>query len=129
MEKPITIEIQENNIVKISINGDLLDQQAEALSKSLEEAEQIIISTFNNLQKKLIVLVDLNNFSGRYVVASLIKMVEFSNATKQYIEKTAVYGSSDKERMAAEMVAALSERNDLKTFTTKEEALEWSTAS
>ena len=129
MEKPMTVEVSKNNIVKIAINGDLLGGQIEALSNAIEEATQVITATFANLQNKLKVLVDLNNFSGRYVLDSLVKIVGFSNATKHCIEKTAVFGNADESNMAAEMVAALSGRSDLKTFATKEEALEWLAAS
>jgi len=125
MQKPVTLEVSEDNIIKLSINGDLLDQQIDDLSNSLQEATEIINNTFSSLQKKLKILVDLNNFSGRYTVKPLVKMVEFSNTTKKFVEKTAICSSSDKDKMAAEMVAALSGRSDFKTFNTKEEALEW----
>ncbi len=129
MKKTFTTEVSESRVVEISINGDLLELQIEELSQSLQEATEVIQSAFINFQEKLNILVDLSNFSGNYVVESLVLMVKFSSETKQYVKKTAIYGASDKDKMAVEMISALSDRSDLKTFTTKEEALEWLKAS
>ena len=92
---------------------------------SIQEVIKIIVKTHNSLGHKLKVVVDTNHFTGRYTADALFQMVYFSNATKQYIEKTAVYEDSDNKKMAAEIVAAFSERNDIKTFSTKQDAVEW----
>ena len=125
MKKTIQTSIDENNIVHFSIEGDLLDDNLKNLANGLTEAAEFISNIHKTHQKKVKVLVDLNNFSGKYVIKALNQMVDFSIKINSHIEKSAVFGGSDKERMVAEVVASLSHRNNIKVFNNKEEALEW----
>ncbi len=123
---PIEIKVNDNNIVNIAIIGDLLDDKIEKLTSSLYEATQIIRDIYSNTHKRVKVMIDLSNFNGKYTVKSFNAWVNFADNTKQYAEKSAVFGGSNIEKMAAEMVITVAGRTDsIKIFRTKEEALVW----
>ncbi len=126
MAQSIETTVDENNMITISITGDLSEDKMESLVASLGESVQVIVDAFNAAgQKKVKVLVDLSQFSGKYVIKSFTEMVNFAIKTNPYVEKSAVFGGADKEKMAAEMVIALSHRDNIKVFDTKEQAIAW----
>jgi len=52
-------------------------------------------------------------------------MVELARGDKELVEKTAVFGGSDKVRIIGETIVVLSSRTNIKFFETKPEALSW----
>ncbi|OGZ70030.1 MAG: hypothetical protein A3F47_01575 [Candidatus Staskawiczbacteria bacterium RIFCSPHIGHO2_12_FULL_38_11] len=126
MTQSIETKIDENNIITVAIIGDLLEDKMDNIVSSLKDSVKIITDAYDNAgQKKVKVLVDLSNFDGKYAIKSFTHMVNYAIQTDQYVEKSAVFGGNDKEKMAAEMVIALSHRDNIKIFDTKEEAMEW----
>ncbi len=124
--KPITVEVDGDNIVHLALVGDLLEDKTDALVSGLTQAVAIISQLHDVQQKKVDVLTDMSQFDGQYSIKAFTAMVGFVNDTKPYVGKSAVFGGSDKGKMAAEMVIALAHRdNTIKVFPSKEEALAW----
>lgn len=71
MDKSIETSVGQGNVIHISIVGDLLEDTMDSLVASLGESVQVIIDAYNTAgQKKVKVLVDLSQFSGKYVIKS-----------------------------------------------------------
>ena len=75
--------------------------------------------------KTVKVIIDLSSFTGKYAMKCFMEMLKFANSTKDYVEKTAVFGGSYQGKMIVEIIGAIALHENVKFFETKEEAMEW----
>lgn len=126
MEKSLTTTIAPDGVcITLTFRGDLADTQIEGFKKDLDEAAQTIAAQFQKRGRKLLVLLDMTDFTGNYIEESLAALVQFAEHNADYVEKTASFGGSDKVKMAGEVAIVLSHRDNIKICDTQEEAMKW----
>ena len=126
MEHTLTATLEPyQKYITLKFNGDISADKLEGFKKDLEYAEKLITENYKEKHQKLHILLDMANFSGTYNVESLNALVEFAKQNKPYVEKTASFGGSIKVKMAGEIAIALSDRDNIKMFNTKIDAIEW----
>ena len=76
-------------------------------------------------KRKVRILLDLQEFSGKYCGEAVDVLAHFAKDNKEYVEKTASFGGSANTRSVGEMITLLSERENIEVFETEKEALEW----
>lgn len=119
-----TIHADEGYIL-MKFSGDLSEDTVEDFKKGLAEASSIIVDCYHKENKKVHILLDMNDFTGKYSVASLTALTDFAKKNKPFVDKTASFGGSDTVKMAGEIVITLSGRDNIKIFDTQEEAKGW----
>jgi len=125
MESPLTIAVDTEGTLTLTFMGDLSGESVEALKKTVASGSELVQTEYNTQGRQLKALIDLTRFTGKYDSKAVEVIAEFARSNKIYIEKTGGFGGSDKARMAGEMVAALAERDNIRFFKTKEEAVAW----
>lgn len=105
--------------------GDLSEDNMNDFEKGLGEASAVIVDCYHKENKKVHILLDMTEFSGKYNVASLTALTEFAKKNKPFVDKTASFGGSDTVKMAGEIVITLSGRDNIKIFNSEEEAKQW----
>jgi hypothetical protein len=125
MNLPIQILIDENGFVVMSFYGDLTDEMMPAFKSALAVSSMSIIHHSTTSGKKIKVLLNMRNFSGKYSVEALDTLANFAKNNVEYIDKTASFGGSESVRMTGEIVSHMAHRDNIKVFATKEEAVAW----
>lgn len=124
MIEPITSAIEAKKII-FKISGSLTKNRLDALKHNIEESEKLIKNTSKKNDKKINILLDITEFDGTYDVEAMEMMAAFAKHNAQFIEKTAVFGGSNKTITIGKITIALAGRENFKFFTTKEEAEKW----
>ena len=122
MKHSLVATIQPNDIVTLSIAGDLTQERLPALEGDIETAKKVIEDAAKE-KDKINILFDMTEFTGMYDAKAIEMMTDFAKHNAQYTEKSAGFGGSDKNALAAEAVAAMAERENIRIFPTKEQAL------
>ena len=125
VKTPTEFGVDENNFVNLAIVGDLSEDKLEALSISMYEFRKLVENMHGKMGRKVKILVDLTRFSGKYAVKSFSELVNSAKLSKPHIEKSALFGGSFQVKLTVEAVIALSQRENMKIFETKQQALEW----
>lgn len=111
--------------ILFQFKGDLVQHKVEGFKEDILVASKLITDKFKKDGKKVRVLLDMTEFTGNYSLDSLTALVEFAKNDKLFVEKTASFGGSDKVKIAGEIAITLSNRDNVKMFDTKEEAIAW----
>lgn len=107
------------------VHGALSDDRLVAFKESLAKAEATIKTEHAKSGKKVRILIDMSGFTDVYDVSCMEAFSEFARRVAGRVEKTAGYGGSLKARAAGDIVVALAFRDNIKFFSTKEEAEAW----
>ncbi len=121
---PLTTEIHPDGYMVMTLSGDLSNERIETLHANVHTAVQMS-KVYAETKGKPNILFDMSTFTGDYSVSALQVMVKFAEDTRPYARKVACFGGPDIGRIAGEMVVALSGRDNIQFFKTKEEALPW----
>lgn len=121
---PLTISEADGRII-LKISGALSKERLASLKESVANAEKLIEDTFNESGNMVDVLLDLQEFSGDYDMSALEVMTSLARSDAGFVRKTAGYGAPEKGTIAGEITVALADRENIKFFPSKDEALEW----
>ncbi len=125
IQKPLTISINDAGLVTMFFMGDITHDVMEEYKKELDRGIQLIEQYYQAHTRKVRVVLDIQNFTGNYSLDALNALVSFAKKNTPYVDRTASFGGSDKVKMAGEVAIALSMRDNIKIFDTKEEAMTW----
>jgi hypothetical protein len=121
--KPIQTDVLPNGIVSLKLTGDLTNAYAVDIQASLNEAAQGIEQLFTMTKSKLLVLLDLSDFTGVYDQEVMAKFSEFAKMTRDKIKWVSAFGGNDKANLAASAVVILDGHDNMDTYPTREEAM------
>ena len=121
---PLTTEIHPDGYMVMTLSGNLSSDVLETLQANVHTATQMS-KVYAESKGKPNILFDMTKFSGEYSVRALQEMVKFAEDTRPYARKVACFGGPAIGQVAGEMVVALSGRDNIQFFKTKEEALSW----
>jgi ribosomal protein S13 len=126
MDQPLKISIDENtHRVTLQIIGDLSKERLSSLAYAAESAQKQIEELSVKTGEKIKILIDMTEFSGIYDVDAVPLMTQFAKHNANFVKKTAGFGSAEKGTISGEIVSALAERENIRFFQTKEEAIAW----
>ena len=125
MQQPILVTADPNDLIRITIAGDLLDADIPFFKTGLQIGKAVIQTIFQKTGKKVKIILDVSKFTGNYTAEAVQMITKFAVDNREYVEATASFGGSDKVRAAGEIVTALSGRENIKIFATEKEALVW----
>lgn len=121
---PLTFSIFAPAKIDIFLNGDFKKEILPELEKDIAEIHALFEQE-SHQNGTLTVLVDMNNFSGEYDIECFNAMAAFMNANRHLVTRSAVFGNTGKSDLATEIVTLFTGRDNVKTFNTRQEAVEW----
>ena len=125
MDEPLEVSVGSDNLVLLTIAGSLTHEQLPALAAGIEKAAETVKETSLKLGRKVKVLIDITGFDGVYDVAAIEAMALLAKKDADYVERTASFGGADAAKIPGEVAAHLARRDNIRTFSTKEEAVTW----
>lgn len=125
LQKPLIISIDNAGLVTMFFTGDITHDVMDDYKSELEKGAKLIEEYYQAHTRKVRVILDIRNFTGNYSLEALNALVGFARKNTPYVDRTASFGGSDKVKMAGEVAIALSMRDNIKIFDTKEEAMTW----
>lgn len=125
MEKTLTAYFEGESLLVLKIDGELGEEEVREMPAKIASIQEMIVRAHSRSGHKISALVDISTFSGEYVAGAIEQMVKLAMHNKPFMERTAIFGGSEKAVMAGEAVVALSERDNFKFFSTESEAREW----
>ncbi len=124
-ENALSVEEGPDGFATTFIRGDLTQERIPALKEDVERAHAVLQEGSRKAGHPLRTLTDLTGFSGAYVPEAIMVLAAYQKENAPYIEKSAIFGGSSNTNFAAEIVSAISQRENIALFNTKEEALAW----
>lgn len=119
----LDVSVGAGDIVHMTIGGNV---DAGAMAK-LTEWTQKVKETIKDLYSKkgpVLCLVDITDMQT-YHADVLTALAGLMKDNEPYVLRTATFGGNSTITMAEDIIIALSGRNNLKAFNSKEKALEW----
>lgn len=123
--KPLIITIDTTGLVTMTFTGDITHDVIDEYKQELEKGIALIQEYYQAHTRKVRVILDIEHFTGNYNLDALNALVSFAKRNTPFVDRTASFGGSDKVKMAGEVAIALSMRDNIKIFNTKEEAMKW----
>lgn len=117
------VEVDENNIIHLKL-GDLISKDFTVLRIWTNKVKRTVITLYNKTDKKVRTLVDITDIK-KYDAEAYLILSKLMQDNEQYTSKTATFGGDEYIIAAQDILLALSGRNNLKNFKTKEEAINW----
>jgi hypothetical protein len=124
-DHPLTCAIGDDGLVHIAIIGDLSEDRLPTLREDADRANALIRQESERQARKLRALVDMSAFTGSYVPEAITAFAAFEKKNAPYLERTAGFGGAERQRLAADIVTALSTRDNISFFDTEDEARVW----
>jgi len=121
--RPLTISLTREGILFIIIQGELTKERLPLLKEDIEKAKAFIREESQQALRPLPVLIDLTNLSSVYEPEAMLVLADFEKADRPYVQRTICFGASAKIKLAGEIISALSNRENISFFDTKEEAV------
>lgn len=119
----LQVSLWRNNVFLITIGGSVTDDSLPVLREEVVRASEFIRTESEKALRPFFALVDLTTLSPDYAAEAILLLVEFEKNNRPYIKKTACWGATAKIRFAAEIVSALSNRDNISFFPTKDKAV------
>lgn len=123
-QNPLEVSKFDNKKINLKVQGDIQNDLLEPLKAKILEAERMI-KEIALVEKRAHILVDATEFTGVYDPECFMVFAEFLKSNREYVLKTAIFGGPKNMPLIIEALAAFGDRENLKTFLTKEEAIEW----
>ncbi|HVB19763.1 MAG TPA: hypothetical protein VNF51_00530 [Candidatus Paceibacterota bacterium] len=120
---PLTASVLQDDIVLIIIQGNVTEDRLPLLREDIEKGTALLQEESQRVLHPLRVLVDLSNLNDTYSPEALLLLADFEKKNRSYVERTICFGADIKIRFAGEIISALSNRENISFFDTKEEAL------
>lgn len=109
----------------MKITGPLSAERVEALKEAVAAGRAAISDAAQKAGGKIDILLDMTDFDGTYDVGAMDVMSEFAKQNRPFIRKTAGFGKEKLVAVLGDIVAALADRENIKFFGTKEDAVAW----
>lgn len=119
----LEVEVGAGNIVHMTIGGDVSAEQMSKLTEWTQKVKDVIQSTYKG-HGPVLCLVDITGLLN-YHADVLTTLAGLMKDNEPYVLRTATFGGNSAITMAEDIVIALSGRNNLKAFDSKEKALDW----
>lgn len=123
-EAELQISVGAQDIVHITIAGDLIAPNLSKFTEWMFRVRQTIEDLFRKKNKRVLCLVDISELK-KYDSEVLVELAALMKDNEPFVERTATFGGSSYMIMAEDVVVALSGRKNLKGFETKEKAMSW----
>ncbi len=119
----LEVSVGAGDIVHMTIGGDV---SAEEMAKLTEWAQKVkeTIKDLHSKKGPVLCLVDITNMKA-YHADVLTTLATLMKDNEPYVLRTATFGGNSTITMAEDVVIALSGRNNLRAFNSKEKALHW----
>ena len=122
----IQVSSEKEGILLLTFVGEINDTtDINVLRSDVNTVSTAIKNLHKEQSKKIKVLIDIVSFKAQYVSEAVDVLVELARGDKELVEKTAVFGVSDKVRIIGETIVVLPGRTNIKFFETKPEAIAW----
>ena len=128
MQEHFITSVDENNIVHMSLKGTIKNDALPELKVWVEKTAAIIKEVHEKTGTKVKALMDLSTLSNEYDGEGISVLAGFAKTNEPHIYKTALFGASWGIKFAANIVIALSGRENIKMFNIEEEAMKWLTS-
>jgi hypothetical protein len=125
MKQPVAIITGPDGLIRFIFSGNLLQEDLSFFKSGLDIGKTVIVNAFKQSGKKVKIILDMTNFSGKYVSDAIELLADFAKHNVDYVEKTASFGGSDSVKAAGEIVTAIAHRDNIQIFKTEAEALTW----
>lgn len=125
MTDPLTFTVGDDYLL-FTLSGELNAEALPKLKENIEAWKKTLLKESEEGKKKVRVLADASGVTEHYHSGALTEITTLTKWSKQYIEKTAVYGLPEILRVSGAMIKLLGNRqDDMEFFTSKEEAVKW----
>ena len=126
--KSLEVFIQPNYLVLKLSGKPSLDDLA-SMKASVMEAEETIKSLFSKEGRKIKILLDMSEWYMGHDMEADSQIMElmtlFARQNSTFVNRTAAFGGPSEAQSAGEIVASFADRDNIRFFKTKEEALAW----
>lgn len=123
-QDPVEVSKFDNKKINIKVQGDVQKEVLAPLKIKILQAQKLI-REIAVTEGKAHILVDATEFTGVYDPECFMVFAEFLKTNREYVQKTAIFGGPQNMPLIIEALAAFGDRENLKTFLTKEEAIAW----
>ena len=119
------VTVEKPGWISYVISGDLTEARSSEIEEAIARADETIREQYHETGQPVHILMDMNGFSHVYDLATLERFAQFAEKHGHDVAKTAGFGSSKQTRAAAAALLAFTDRDNIRFFETKEEALAW----
>ncbi len=119
--------VGDDNIIYISMTGNLGKETLHMFDKWGEFVKKAIRDVYKKNNKTVLTLVDAKGVR-EIDVESISKLIDFMNCNRDFITKTAIFGPNYFVKIIVELASHATNRNDMKTFDSREDAVAWLTS-
>ncbi len=119
----LDVSLTRDNMLLITIEGDINDDNLPALKADITRAAAIVRKESEKALRPLPALVDVSQLNRAYSAEAIELLAEFEKNNRPYITHTAVFGADIKIKFTGEIISAISGRKNISFYNTKEEAL------
>lgn len=123
MIQPLTASIFAPKKVDLTMNGDYTLDILPVLKQNIVDAQELIRK--EGKEGEIAILLDMTNFSGTYDLECMEMMITFMKLNTAFVERTAIFGATEKIALVTEVSSALAKRENIQVFPTREEAINW----
>jgi hypothetical protein len=119
---PLEISI-DAGVISMVIQGELKGERLPVLEEDIKKANAFIHEEFVRAGHTLPILLDLSKTSNTYDPSAMLLLANFEKQNQPYVQKTLCFGADVTVKFAGEIISALSSRENISFFSTREEAL------
>jgi hypothetical protein len=113
------------DILRASLGGTFTIDDTKLLESWSNGLKGEVLHLSKEHGHKICILIDISKLEI-YTDAKVIDILtELMKADKGLVFKTATFGGNDNHVMVQQIISGMSERNNLRNFTTEKEALDW----
>lgn len=123
-EVKLGVTVGAGDIAHLTIGGDLSADATDKLNAWMNDVKKVIKDLYDKKSEQVLCLVDITDLKT-YHPDILMTLAGLMKENEPYVLRTATFGGSKSIVMAEDVVIALSGRNNLKAFDSKDEAVSW----
>ena len=123
-EVKLGVSVGAGDIAHLTIGGDLNSEAKEKIELWMTDVKKVIKDLYDKKGEQVLCLVDIKDLKT-YHPDVLLTLAGLMKENEPYVLRTATFGGSKSITMAEDVVIALSGRNNLQAFDTKEQAVNW----
>ena len=117
--------VDEAGVLHTSLQGSIGEDRLNVLEQDVETAKAMVLAYYQKHGAKLRSLIDLTGFDGTYVPKAIAILATYMKSNTQFVSQSAAFGGQDSTTLAANIIASIAGRDNLKFFKTREEAEAW----
>ncbi len=113
-----------HDIIQLTVGGKITNDRLYAFIDWTEKVKKLVKDMSDKHPGNVLILSDVSKVT-HFESKPIVPLRELLHYNKQYPAKSAVIGAKDLTRVLLDTVISLTSRDNIKQFTTKEDALEW----